>query len=47
MAKAKKIKVKKERAKNYDTKLAINGTFDDVIKLTVTPMPVKKEKKKK
>jgi len=42
-----KSKPKKERAKNYDTKLAINGTFEDVIKVSVTPMPAKKETKKK
>ena len=37
---------KKQGAKNYDTKLAINGTFEDVIKVSITPMPAKKEKKK-
>jgi len=30
-------KTKKKRADKYDTKLAINGSFDDVIKVSVTP----------
>ena len=33
--------------KNYYTKLVINGTFEDVIKLSVTPTSDKKETKKK
>ncbi|HSZ85957.1 MAG TPA: hypothetical protein VK787_07990 [Puia sp.] len=37
----------KERAKNYDTKLAVNGTFEDVIKVSVTPMPAQKKTKRK
>ena len=51
MAKA-KSKPTKKRAENYDTKLAINGTFEDVIKLSVAgnpapaPKPVKPSKKK-
>ncbi|HTL09684.1 MAG TPA: hypothetical protein VL307_15535 [Chitinophagaceae bacterium] len=36
-------KAKKERAEKYDTKLAINGTFADVIKASVIPMPVDKK----
>jgi len=46
-------KAKKPRAEKYDTKLAINGTFADVIKASVIPMPSgskvqpKKEKPKK
>jgi hypothetical protein len=35
MAKAKKTS-KKKRAKQYDPKLKINGSFEDVIKLSVT-----------
>jgi hypothetical protein len=38
-------KAKKPRAEKYDTKLAINGTFGDVIKVSAQPMP-KKEKPK-
>ncbi len=33
------MKSKKTRAEKYDTKLAINGTFADVIKVSVIPMP--------
>ncbi len=50
MPKAKK-KAAKKRAHNYDEKLAINGTFEDVIKLSVAgnpapkPKPVKPPKK--
>lgn len=33
MAKAKKSKPKKERAKNYDSKLAVEGEFIDVFKV--------------
>ncbi|HTE09671.1 MAG TPA: hypothetical protein VK645_01855 [Chitinophagaceae bacterium] len=32
-------KAKKPRAEKYNTKLAINGTFADVIKASVIPMP--------
>ena len=39
-------KAKKKRAEKYDTKLAINGTFADVIKVSTIPM-VKKEDKPK
>jgi hypothetical protein len=52
MAKA-KSKPTKKRAENYDTKLAINGTFEDVIKLSVAgnpapaPKPIKPSKKNK
>ncbi len=35
MAKAVKKKVAKKRAKVYDEKLTINGTFEDVIALSV------------
>ena len=35
MAKAIKKKVAKKRAKVYDEKLIINGTFEDVIGLSV------------
>lgn len=35
MAKAKKVK--KERATKYDPKLKISGSFEDVIKVSVTP----------
>jgi hypothetical protein len=45
-------KAKKARADKYDTKLAINGTFVDIIKASVIPMPKqvlpnKDDKKKK
>jgi hypothetical protein len=36
-------KAKKKRAYKYDTKLAINGSFEDVIKVMVTPMPAPKK----
>ena len=39
-------KAKKPRAEKYDTKLAINGTFDAVIKASVIPMPKKEDKPK-
>ena len=42
-------KAKKKRADKYDNKLAINGSFEDVIKVSVTPgkpKPVKPPKKK-
>jgi hypothetical protein len=45
-------KAKKKRADKYDSKLAINGSFEDVIKVMVTPgkpatapKPVKPKKK--
>ena len=34
-------KEKKKREEKYDTKLAINGSFADVIKISVTPKPKK------
>ncbi len=37
----KKVKAKKERAKKYEEKLAVNGTFADVFKV------VKKNKEEK
>jgi hypothetical protein len=37
-------KAKKKRADKYDSKLAITGSFDDVIKVSVTPQ--KQEPKK-
>jgi hypothetical protein len=46
-------KAKKKRADKYDSKLAINGSFEDVIKVMVTPgnpapapKPVKPKKNK-
>ncbi|HMG67542.1 MAG TPA: hypothetical protein VK588_07645 [Chitinophagaceae bacterium] len=39
-------KAKKTRADKYDTKLAINGTFADVIKASVIPMPKQVQPKK-
>ena len=47
------LTAKKSRAEKYDIKLAIKGTFEDVIKASVIPMPVggkvqpKKDKPKK
>jgi hypothetical protein len=40
-------KAKKARAAKYDEKLAINGTFDELIKVSVNYTPPKKEKAKK
>jgi hypothetical protein len=40
-------KAKKKRADKYDTKLAINGSFEDVIKVMVTPTKQEPEKEKK
>jgi hypothetical protein len=42
MAKAAKKKIAKKRAKKYDPKLKVNGSFIDVIKTAVAP-----DKKKK
>jgi hypothetical protein len=47
MANAKETKPKKGRAKNYDTKLKINGSFNDVMKVFVDPMRQLKEEPKK
>ena len=42
-------KAKKKRADKYDEKLAINGSFEDVIKVSVKPAtqpkPIKPKKK--
>jgi len=40
-------KAKKARAAEYDEKLAINGTFEDLIKVSVNYTPPKKEAAKK
>ena len=32
-------RTKKKRADKYDEKLAINGSFENVIKVSVTPAP--------
>ena len=40
-------KAKKPRATKYDEKLAVDGTFDELVKLSVNYTPVKKEKGKK
>jgi hypothetical protein len=40
-------KAKKARAAKYDEKLAINGTFDDLIKVSVNYTPPKKQPAKK
>jgi hypothetical protein len=43
-------KAKKKRASKYDTKLAINASFDEIIKVSVTPYtpsPKKIDKPKK
>ncbi|MBD1364460.1 hypothetical protein IDJ77_11630 [Mucilaginibacter sp. ZT4R22] len=39
MAKEKKKKEPKIRSENYDSKLAINGSFDDVIKASFLGKP--------
>lgn len=40
-------KAKKTRAKEYDEKLSIDGSFSDVIKVSVTPTEKKEPPKKK
>jgi hypothetical protein len=40
-------KAKKPRAAKYDEKLAIDGTFEELIKLSANYSPPKKEKPKK
>lgn len=40
-------KAKKTRSKKYDPKLAIKGSFEDVIGLSVGKQPVKKKVAKK
>lgn len=40
-------KAKKPRAAKYDPKVAIDGTFADVIKVSVNYTPPQKEKAKK
>jgi hypothetical protein len=37
----------KKRQEKYDEKLAINGTFEDLIKVSVNYTPPKKQKAKK
>lgn len=40
-------KAKKTRAKTYDAKLSISGTFEDVIGLSVGKKPIPKKVAKK
>jgi hypothetical protein len=40
-------KAKKKRAEKYDSKLAIEGSFEDVIRVSVQPGPLKESSKKK
>jgi hypothetical protein len=40
-------KAKKARASKYDEKLAIVGTFDELVKVTVSPITPKKAAPKK
>lgn len=48
MAKAVKKKAAKKRASTYDPKLAINGTFEEVVAVSLgMPVPKKKVVKKK
>jgi|GEM_PF-7043781 len=44
---AKKTPKKKKRAKKYEPKLQIKGSFIDVIRAAVAPEPPKKKEKKK
>lgn len=44
---AKKKKASKERAKNYDEKFAIKGTFSDVFKVVKKNKEEKQSKKSK
>ena len=46
MDKEKKTKLPKKRAEKYDTKLAINGTFEQVIQATFLGKPPVKEQEK-
>ena len=41
----KKKKPKKERAKQYEEKLAIDGTLDDVLKVSVAEVGAQKKEK--
>ena len=41
---AKTTKSKKKRASKYDEKLSINGSFEDVIKVSANYTPPKKKK---
>lgn len=45
MDKQKKEKVPKKRAEKYDSKLAINGTMDEVIKASFLGKPKEPTKK--
>ena len=47
MAKTTKKKIAKKRASTYDAKLAINGTFEDVIAVSVAGVTAKKKEIKK
>jgi hypothetical protein len=40
-------KAKKTRAHKYDQKLSVNGTFEELIRVSVNYTPPKKEKAKK
>ncbi len=40
-------KTKKKRAEKYDEKLAINGSFEDVIKVSANYTPPKRDTPKK
>jgi len=42
-----RVKPSKKRAKNYDNKLAITGTFEDVIKIAVGHKKSVKPRKQK
>ena len=45
MAKAIKKKAPpKKRASKYEQKLTLNGSFEDLVKELVTPLPTKKNK---
>lgn len=45
MGKTSKPKTGKKRAEKYDSKLKINGTFEDVIRISVGKEPRKKQSK--
>jgi len=42
-----KVDKKKKRASKYENKLAIEGSFEDVIRLSAQPMDKPKEESKK
>ena len=46
MAKSTNIKPKKERAEKYEHKVSFNGTFEDMVNISLTGAGAKKVEKK-